>query len=150
MAHSFVNLLYHFVWATRGREPLLDDKIRPAVFAQIEAELKKEGCIPLAINGMPDHVHVLAKLHQRHCVADILSDVKSRTTGWVKRTHAGRQDFGWQTGYGGFTVSYSNLAEVRAYIENQETHHAERMLHVELLALCRKNGIEIDEKSMWD
>ncbi len=150
MAHSFVNLLYHFVWATKGREQLLDDEIRPAVFHRIGVELKKEGCIPLAINGMPDHVHVLAKLHQRQCVADVLSDIKSRTTGWVKRTYAGHPEFGWQTGYGGFTVSYSNLEEVRTYIENQEEHHRKRTLQVEFLALCRRNGVEIDEKTMWD
>jgi REP element-mobilizing transposase RayT len=150
MSHSYVNLLYHFVWATKGRELLLDDEIRPALFLQLGAELKKEGCIPLEINGMADHVHVLAKLHQRHRVAEVISDIKSRSTGWVKRTFPGRQNFGWQTGYGGFTISYSNLADVRAYIANQEAHHRERTLSIEFLALCRSNGVEIDEKTMWD
>jgi REP element-mobilizing transposase RayT len=150
VSHSYVNLLYHFVWATKGREPLLDDEIRPAVYRQLGVELRKEGCIPLEINGMPDHIHVLAKLHQRHSVPEILSDIKSRSTGWVKRTYPERHGFGWQTGYGGFTVSHSNLEDVRAYIKDQEHHHRERTLTVEFLALCRKNGIEIDEKTMWD
>jgi len=150
MGQSFTNLLYHFVFSTKGREPWLDEALRPALFAQMGAIIKKEGGIALLISGMPDHVHILAKLRPDHRVSEIMSDVKSRSSGWVHRTYADRQDFFWQTGYGAFTVSQSQIEVVRHYIANQEKHHREMPFEREYLGLFRKHGIEVDEQTLWD
>jgi len=149
MAHSFTTLNYHLVFATKGREPLLDERLRPAMFARIGAVLKEERALPIVVNGMAEHVHALTKLRPDQCVADILRDVKSRTTGWVHRTRPDLQHFAWQVGYGAFTVSQADLAAVQEYIEKQEEHHAKTSFDAEFLALCRLHGHDVDERFLW-
>ncbi|MGL4552255.1 MAG: IS200/IS605 family transposase [Gemmataceae bacterium] len=150
MSHSRTNLLYHLVFATKGREAWLDDALRPALFEQIGAILKKEGGMLLRVNGMPDHIHILAKRHQDHRVSDILRDIKARTSGWIHRTRDDLGRFHWQTGYGAFTVSQSHSETVGRYIDNQEEHHRGQSLEEEFLGLCRKHGIEMDTAAVWD
>ncbi|MGL4549763.1 MAG: IS200/IS605 family transposase [Gemmataceae bacterium] len=150
MAHSYVNLTYHLVFATRHREPWLDDDLRPALFAQMGAIVKKEGGMSLRINGVVDHVHLLVKLHQDHRVSEIVCDIKCRTSGWIHRTRPDLARFAWQAGYGAFTVSQSNVEGVQDYIDDQEEHHRRRDLQSEYLALCRKHGVEADPSSLWE
>ena len=150
MGHSFTNLLYHIVFATKQREPWLGDDLRPALYGQLGSILKKEGGIALIINGMPEHVHILAKLRPDHRVSEILSDLKSRTSGWIHRTREDLSHFAWQTGYGAFTVSQSQVEVVRRYIENQEEHHRKVPFDQEYRELFRKHGVEIPEQDLWE
>ena len=149
MAHSFTNLLYHLVFSTKGREPWLDDAIRPAVFKCLGGILRDEGGIPLIVNGIADHVHVLTKLRPDRSVSNVLSDLKSRSSGWVHRTYPERAFFAWQVGYGAFTVSQSRAEAVRTYIRDQEAHHRRIPFQEELRALLRKHGQDVDESLLW-
>jgi REP element-mobilizing transposase RayT len=150
MAHTYTKLLYHIVFATHGRDPLIDKRLRPALFAQLGAMFKEERATPLAIGGVADHVHALVGLRADHCVSDVVRAVKSCSTGWVRRTQEGLAHFGWQAGYGAFTISHWDTDMVRRYIENQEQHHASQTLDAEFLELCHQHGVEVDEKTMWD
>jgi putative transposase len=76
--------------------------------------------------------------------------VKSETSKWAKDVVGGNRGFAWQSGYGVFSVSYSNLGEVARYVNNQELHHAKRSYQDEFRLLCEKHGIEIDERYVWD
>jgi REP element-mobilizing transposase RayT len=149
MSHAYTQFVYHFTFATKNREPIIPKGIHEPLFAQMAAILRDEGAMALKINGMPDHVHILARLRATLCVSDILRAVKSETSGRL-RHERGLEHFAWQTGYGAFTVSYSGVEAVRRYIETQEEHHAAISLTEEFLALCRENGVEIDEATMWD
>jgi REP element-mobilizing transposase RayT len=149
MAHSFTNLLYHFVFATKDRQPWLDEALRPCLFAVLGEILKKEGGTALIINGLPEHVHILAKLRPDHRVSEILSDLKSRSSGWIHRTREDLKQFAWQTGYGAFSVSLSQAEIVRGYIANQEEHHRHVPFDVEYVRLLCKHGAEIDERTLW-
>jgi REP element-mobilizing transposase RayT len=150
MGHSFTNLLYHLVFATKYREPWLDDALRPALYAQLGSILRKEKAVALIVNGMPEHVHILAKLRPNHRVSDVLSDLKSRTSGWIHRTRKDLAHFAWQTGYGAFTVSQSQVDVVRRYIASQEEHHRKVPFGQEYLQLMLKHGVEITEEELWD
>jgi putative transposase len=149
MSHSFTNLLYHFVFATKLREPWLDNDLRPALWGQFGKILEKEGGIALEMNGMPEHVHILAKLRPDHRVSEILPDLKSRTSGWIHRTRPDLAHFAWQTGYGAFTVSQSQVEVVRRYIQTQEEHHRKVPFDQEYIQLLRKHGAEITEQDLW-
>jgi REP element-mobilizing transposase RayT len=148
MSHAYYSLGYHIIFATKGRERWLDDSLRPSVLAHLAEIVTDLKAVCLEINGRPDQVHILAKLRPDQCVSNILRAVKSTSTGRVRRR--GMPHFGWQTGYGAFTVSHWDIEAVRAYIRNQEEHHREMTLQDEMLSLCRKHGIEIDEATMWD
>jgi putative transposase len=150
VSHSYTTLLYHVVFATKYREPWLDETLRLQVYERMGAILKDEGGMLLRINGMADHVHLLVRLRPDHRVSDILRDVKARSSGWIHRTRADLQHFWWQTGYGAFTVSDSQSWLIKQYIDNQQIHHRHATLEQEIRSLYRQHGIEVDERTIWD
>jgi REP element-mobilizing transposase RayT len=150
MAHSYTNLLYHIVFGTKRREPWIDDALKSDLYAKLGGIIKDLGGIPLRINGVADHVHILAKLPPTVTVSDVLRDLKSRSSGWVHRNRPDLAKFQWQTGYGAFTVGGSQVPAVTGYIDRQEEHHAKEPFDVEIRAMLRRAGIEIDEETFWE
>src|SRR5947209_19319663 len=150
MSHSFTTLLYHLVFSTKERRPWLAKEIRPQVFAYLGGLLRDEGGIALSVGGVEDHVHLLVKLHQDRAVAPVLRAVKAGASRWVHKTFPELEAFAWQTGYGAFTVSQSQVEKVRNYIENQEEHHRTRPFQDEFRQLLRQHGVEFTEEDLWD
>src|SRR5258708_152840 len=120
MAHSFTNLLYHIVFSTKNREPWLQKPKRTDVFEYMGGLIRERGGIPLIINGVEDHVHLVAKLRQDRSISDVVRDIKALSSLWIHKNYAELECFAWQTGYGAFTVSQSQEPRVRRYIANQE------------------------------
>jgi REP element-mobilizing transposase RayT len=150
VGHSFTNLLYHIVFSTKGRHPWLSAEVRPRLFAYLGGLIREEGGIALGINGMPEHVHLLAKLRQDRAVSDVVRAVKANSSGWVHRTFEDLVAFAWQTGYGAFSVSQSQVQRVQEYIANQEEHHRNRRYEDEFRSLLRAHGVEFTEEELWD
>src|SRR5262249_60096317 len=103
MAHSYTNLLYHIVFGTKERHPWIDAALRTDLYSRLGLIIQQTGGIPLRINGVADHVHILAKLRPDVAVSDVLRDLKSRSSGWGHRRRADLSKFAWQTGYGAFS-----------------------------------------------
>ncbi len=101
------------------------------------------------INGMPDHVHVLANLKPAISIADALLKMKGDTSRWINKENIIDQKFHWQPGYGIFSVSHSNINAVYKYVANQHSHHKKMDFPQEFRALLAKHNIEYDEKYMW-
>jgi len=150
MSQSYCNLLYHLVFSTKHREPWLHDDISTRTHKYLGGALRRERGVALIVGGTSDHVHILAKLRQDKPVSDVLRDIKSNSSGWIHETFADLPQFGWQTGYGAFTVSSSQVEKVRRYILKQEQHHKKRSFKDEFIALLDAHGIEYDERYLWD
>ncbi|MFO0949887.1 MAG: transposase [Isosphaeraceae bacterium] len=112
--------------------------------------LRAERCRLLAAGGMPDHTHWLVALHQGVSVSGAVMRVKSCSSGWIHETFPRLGGFAWQAGYGAFTVSHSNLEQVRAYILDQAVHHRTRTFQEEYLAFLKRHEISYDERYVWD
>ena len=143
MSHSFTFLLYHLVFATKLRRPWLDLEIQPRLYAYMAEWIRQLQGIPLAINGMPEHVHVLARLSQNTALEDVLRGLKAHSSRWLHQTFPALDAFAWQTGYGAFTVSRSQEGRVRGYIDNQKEHHRNRTYLDEFRTLLQAHGLEI-------
>ena len=89
-------------------------------------------------------------LRQQPALADFLRELKAGSSGWVHDEFPNAGEFWWQTGYGAFAVSYSNIEAVKAYIANQEEHHQTMTFQDEFRAFLRKHEIEFDERYLWD
>ena len=144
---SYTNLLYHIVYATKERAPLITNALRPRLHEYLGGTVRGLGGVALEINGTNDHVHVLAKLLPTISVSEFLSKLKSGSSGWAKRQTNGR--FGWQARFGAFTASESQVNRVRRYIRNQEAHHQKQSFEEELKALLRAHKIDFDETYFW-
>ncbi len=123
MSDSYTNLLYHTVFSTKDRRPLITDSYQPRLYDYIGGTVRKLGGISLELNGTEDHVHLLAKLRPDKSLSDVLRDLKANASGWMHDVFPELKDFTWQRGYGAFTVSQSNVEEVRHYISRQKEHH---------------------------
>jgi putative transposase len=146
MPHSYCNLLYHIVFATKDRRPWLTAQRRPKLCDYLGGVIRNRGGILLAANGIEDHIHVLAKLRPDKALSDVLRDLKAGSSGWVSQFFPDLRDFKWQNGYAAFTVSSSQVADVKKYIANQEEHHRKFDFRAELMALLRANEVEFDER----
>ncbi len=143
MAQSYTNLIYHIVFSTKNREPLIVEPMKSRLYEYIGGTIRKLGGISLAINGMSDHVHVLAKLRPYKSVSDVLRDLKANSSGWMHNVFPETKDFSWQNGYGAFTVSSSQVDKVKYYIANQEEHHRKHgKFRDEFIKLLIANEIE--------
>ena len=149
MPRSYTNLIYHIVFSTKERRPLITPDRKERLYEYIGGIVRGLGGISLAINGMSDHAHVLAKLRPDKSLSDVLRDLKANSSGWMHDVFPDAADFSWQNGYGAFTVSSSQIDGVRQYIANQEIHHAKISFEDEFIVLLEKNGIEFDRKYLW-
>ncbi len=103
MAQTYTQLFYHLVWSTKNREPLILPGWRPDLHAYIGGIVRNRRGELIAAGGVPDHIHLLARLPADRAVAEVVRDIKAVSSGW--RHEHGEPGFAWQGGYGAFTVS---------------------------------------------
>ena len=146
MSDSYTNLLYHIVFSTKDRRPLITLEYEARLQDYIGGTIRSLGGISLELNGTEDHVHLLAKLRPTRAVSDVLRDLKANASGWMHEVFPSLRNFSWQRGYGAFTVSYSNVESVRRYIARQKEHHQRVSFHDEFIQFLKANGVEYDER----
>jgi len=149
MAHSYTNLLYHIVFATKDRRLLIHPALAGRLHTYLGGGIRAEGASAIIVNGTADHVHILARLRQDKTLSDVLRSIKAHSSKWIHETFAAHQCFAWQSGYAAFTVSQSQVERVRSYIQEQETHHQQTTFEEELISLLRANHIAFDPKYIW-
>lgn len=143
---SHTNLLYHIAFATKERAPLITTVLRPELHKYLGGIVRNLSGTALEVNGMAEHVHVLAVIPPTIAVSDFMSKLKANSSSWAKAQTRGR--FAWQRRYGAFTVSES-LERVRNYIRNQEAHHRRTTFEEEYKALLRAHRVDFDEEHLW-
>jgi len=148
MAKTFTKLNYHIVFSTKERAPLITDEIRDRLYKYLGGVVRGEKGSLLEIGGVEDHVHILARFGAAIAVSEMVQRIKGNSSHWLNQQLG--IWFAWQTGYGAFTVSESQLAAVRKYIQRQREHHQKVSFKEELISLLRKHRIEFDERDLLD
>ena len=133
-----------------GAPRSLDAELRPRVFAYLGGVVRELGGTALAINGVADHTHALLVLPASLALADAMRVIKTNSSRWIHEQWPQRKSFAWQTGYGAFSVSRSNVEEVVRYIENQEEHHRTVSFQEEFLAFLKRHGVAYDPRYVWE
>ncbi len=146
MSQSYVNLVYHIIFSTKDRQPLITEAHQARLHDYIGGIIRAQGGVSLAINGTADHVHVLVKLRQDKALSDVIRDFKANASGWMHKVFPEAKDFAWQNGYGAFTVSASQVERVKSYIANQQAHQQKHSFRDEFIEFLKANEIEFDEK----
>ncbi len=150
MAHTYTDLLFHVIFSTKDRAPLLDVKLKPRLFPYTGGIIRELGGTALLINGPNDHVHILASLPAKTALSEIIGKAKANSSGWVHREFTEKQAFAWQTGYAAFSVSHSQKQSVLDYIANQEEHHRKVSFQEELITFLKKHEVEYDERYIFE
>jgi REP element-mobilizing transposase RayT len=147
---SLARIYIHLVFSTKNRERFLPDDIRDDLHAYMGGILRGLDCPAIEINTEPDHVHVLFVLARTATVSNVVQHLKTGSTDWLKKQRSAFRNFHWQGGYGAFSVSKSNVEEVRDYIRRQAEHHRGRTYQDEFRALLLRHEVEFDERYVWD
>jgi REP element-mobilizing transposase RayT len=151
MPQSLAKVLLHIVFSTKNRYPFLGDKnIRDEMHAYLGGACKALDCPALKVGGVSDHVHILCALSRSLTIAKLVGEIKRESSKWVKTKGRMLGKFAWQNGYGAFSVGQTEVERVRAYIAGQQEHHKLRTFQDEYRAFLRENGVEYDERYVWD
>ncbi len=149
MPSAYTQNFYHTVFSTTHRAMLITPDLEERLCPFMGGILRELRCTLLAINGMPDHVHLLIRYRADLSHSEMLQQIKGRSSKWINETWPQRGHFSWQEGYGGFTVSKSAVPEVETYIARQTEHHQRLEFKTEYLELLRRHGIEFDEHEVF-
>jgi REP element-mobilizing transposase RayT len=150
MPGTFSQLYIQYVFAVKGRNNLLLPSFEEEVYKYIAGIITGKDQKPLAVNGMPDHIHILVGLKPSMRISDLIRDIKNNSTNFINEKGWLKQKFCWQEGYGAFSYSESNYEKVIDYIRNQKQHHAKNTFRQEYLHLLNKFNIPFDEKYLFD
>jgi len=145
---TFTQICYHIVFSTKERLSALKADRREDLFRYVWGILKNRQCHLFRINGADDHLHVLTSLHPSVCLADLVKDVKTGSTHWIKQEHVFDMFSNWQDGYAAFTHSKEQIPDLIEYIKGQEEHHRRTTFAEELRKLLVEAGVEFDERYM--
>jgi REP element-mobilizing transposase RayT len=129
---------------------LITTEIRERLWPYLGGIARENEMKALAIGGVADHVHLLLSLPATMPIAKAMQLIKGGSSKWVHETFSDQRLFAWQTKYGAFSVSFSQLDGVIQYIETQEEHHRKMSFQEEFLALLKKHRIEYDDRYLWE
>jgi len=150
MPQSLSAVYIHLVFSTKHRQPFLKDEgLRTELHSFSGGTSKTLGCPPLIVGGVEDHVHLLARFGRTIPQAEWVKELKRVSNIWLKE-EGGIKIFEWQAGYADFSVSQSNLKQVKKYIVNQEEHHRKLSFQDEVRALLTKHEMKWDERYIWE
>ena len=150
MPQSLSGVHLHIIFSTKNHLPLIDDEIKTHLFHYIGGVCHTIECPSLQVGGYHDHIHILCRLSRNMSQAQLVEELKKRSSKWIKTRHDRYQNFYWQRGYGIFSVNPYNLDRVVGYIKNQETHHQKMTFKEEFRAYLEKFQIDYDERYVWD
>ena len=143
-------VVIHVIFSTKERRPLLDAGTRPKLHAYLATVARNAGCECYRTGGMADHVHLAIRLSRTLTIADLVENLKTSSSKWIKTQSADLAAFSWQRGYGCFSVGPVDLDLLCAYIDQQEEHHRTRTFQEEFRMFLKKYGVEYDEAYVWD
>ena len=149
MANTYSQIYIQIVFAVEGRQNLIDPKHNDDLQKYITGIVKRQRQKLIALNNLPDHVHLLIGQRPDSALSDLVGDIKSGSTNFINRHRWVKGRFNWQEGFGAFSYSRSQLDTVVRYVQNQQKHHQRRSFHDEYLKLLDRFEVPYDERYIF-
>ena len=149
MANTYTSLHYHIIFSIKNRTGWIKPEIESRIWSCIGGIARMHKMTALQIGGCDDHVHALIQAPPVYSAAEIAQYLKGESSKWIHETFAAMCHFGWQDGYGAFTVGKADLPDVIRHIQNQHEHHRRKTFQEEYLEFLKEYGIEYDERYLW-
>jgi len=148
--HAFTSSLYHCVWSTKGRQPVLTPDIQGRLWPYLGGIARANKTPALAIGGVADHVHILLSLPATLTISKAIQLLKGNSSKWLHEEFEQLRLFKWQEGYGAFTIGMSGVGDTKNYIATQAEHHRKKTFQEEFRLILDKHGLPYDEANLWD
>ena len=149
MSQSLSQVYVHIVFHTKYNQDLVKADVEDELYAYLGGILKDNKCVPIAINGIENHIHILCIQSKNIALADLLEELKRNSSRWIKTKGTKYKNFAWQGGYGAFSVSAYKVEVVKRYIKNQKEHHKTESVKDEYLKFLKEYGVDYNEDYLW-
>lgn len=150
MANTYTQCYIQVVFAVKNREYLIPNDHKDEVYKYMTGIIQSYKHKLLAINGMPDHVHIFIGLHPQQSLSNLVYEVKTSSTKFIKRQDWMCFNFSWQKGFGAFSYSRSQVDTVCKYIARQEEHHRKKSFRNEYLKMLEDFDVGYNPQYLFD
>ena len=148
MPATHLSLYYHLIFCTKRHSPCIHESWEGRLYEYLGGIIRKLSGATEEIGGTSDHVHILASFKGNYSLSEIMRDIKANSSKWLHRSIDNRF-WGWQDGYGAFTVSRRDIEATRRYIREQKEHHRKTSFKDEYINILQQCGIAYDERYLW-
>lgn len=149
MANTYTQIHIQAIFAVQNRECIINHSWKDELYKYITGIIRNNQHKPLAINGMPDHIHVLFGMRPMQSLSDLMQDIKGNSSKWINEKGFLRYRFSWQEGFGAFSYSKSQIPKVISYINNQEEHHKKKSFIEEYKEFLKAFNVDYDERYIF-
>jgi len=150
MANTYSRIYLHLVFSPLGHENVIPQKHKEELHKYTSGIIQKRKHKLLAINFMPDHVHIFVGYQTSQPLPDLLRDIKANTSKFINEKRWMPGNFQWQEGYGAFSYSHSQIDKVIKYVNSQEEHHRKASFKEEYLKILQDFDIQFDPKYLFE
>ena len=150
MANTYSQLYTQLVFAVKGRQSLIQSDWKETLYKYIAGIISNQKQKLMIINGMPDHVHILIGIKPDKSISDLVRDVKSHSSSFIREQGFVKGRFEWQEGFGAFSVSQSQVPKLILYIQNQELHHKKQSFLSEYLGFLKAYEIDFKPEYLFE
>ncbi|RZA04102.1 MAG: IS200/IS605 family transposase [Sphingobacteriaceae bacterium] len=150
MANTYSQIYLQFVFAVQGRQSLISKEHKEELHKYITALVQNRKAKMLAVNSMPDHIHLFVGFNPSFSISDFVKEIKVESNEFINTKKWIKGKFKWQEGYGVFSYSHSHIDDVVKYVLNQEAHHHKKTFKQEYLNLLQKFEIAFEEQYLFD
>jgi putative transposase len=150
MSDTYTQLYIHLVFAVKGRNNFIQHTWEEELYKYITAVVQNDRHKMIAINGMPDHIHIFLGLHPAIAISDLVKDVKRASHNWINERGFIKGKFEWQDGYGAFSYGRSQINHVYKYILDQKKHHAKQSFKTEYISLLKLFEIDFKDEYLFE
>ena len=150
MANTFSQMYAQFIFSPKGRQNLILPSFEEELFKYITGIVQNKGQKLIAINGMPDHIHLFIGFKPSIALSDLVRDVKASSSKFINENKWLPHKFIWQEGFGCFTYSHSHLDSVAKYVLDQKVHHRKKTFLEEYVQLLKKFQVPFDDRFLFE
>jgi putative transposase len=145
MSNSYTQIHIHYVFIVGDRHDAINQRVEKILYPHLVELAQENKCHVLAIQGMPDHLHLLVIMHPGLSVSEFAKSLKGNSSHFLNQARVFPYRFRWQAGYGAFSVSHSQIPKVKQYIADQQIHHAKLSSREEFVSLLEKHDLPWQE-----
>jgi putative transposase len=149
MANSYTQIHIQCVMAVKYRASLIQPDWKDQLQKYMTGVVQNYGHKMLAINNMPDHLHMFFGFRPNQSLSDLMRIVKSESSKWINDKQFTPAIFNWQEGYGAFSYSRSHVQRVVEYVLNQEEHHRHKTFLEEYEQFLKQFEVDYDERYIF-
>jgi putative transposase len=150
MPGSYSQIYIQIIFAVKGRQSLINESLEEDLYKYITGIVENKSQKMLAINGMPDHIHLLIGMKPSCCLSDLIREIKKSSNEFINKRNISRYKFAWQEGFGTFSYSQSALDSVVKYIDNQKMHHMKKSFKSEYIEFLNKFNVDFKDEFLFE